>query len=464
MVMKSFLFRLLGAVAIGLGMIVILILGFDYLKSGRSVHDSAVHAARKENSGFKIADPMKSRSESVKTKPPAMNPSGKAVTMGDIEELRNSNSISDRIKAVLALREMKNEEAVAMLAGFLDDVDDAVVLEAIDALGAIALSGDLGGKVFDLLEKRAMDPYFAFRSQAVVTAAMIGLDERMMPIISAVMEDGSDEALSAATRAMSFIASEACIPHLAAVLAKSDDPAILKSAANTLIKIDTAESLAVVTALLNGSTDAQQELAAWALTRTKNAGSTTLLSEAIASDTLKESAVSVIASSPAGAEVFSDLFENRNLDNERKINLLKFISNYSKYGTSETRNEMAKTVSSLLAGSTDAEITAAAAEAIGNVQASEDQSKVLEESLTSKSFLVQEKALYAYAQYCTPTTYKPLTDLYWDDDEKIRRTAFFLSSAFLNSSDRPVLEKAATHQDEFIAKQSKILLNNIFDQ
>ena len=119
---------------------------------------------------------------------------------------------------------------------------------------------------------------------------------------------------------------------------------------------------------------------------------------------------------------------------------------------------------SQLLDSSDPEIVAAAAEAVGKVQASEDQTAALEKSLSSDNFLVQEKALYAYAQYCTPATYKPLTALYWDNDEKIRRTAFFLSSAFLNSSDRPILEKATTHEDAFIAKQSKILLNNIFDE
>jgi len=54
-----------------------------------------------------------------------------------------------------------------------------------------------------------------------------------------------------------------------------------------------------------------------------------------------------------------------------------------------------------------------------------------------------------------------LKTLWYDKDEKIRRTAFFLSSPFLNHSDLEDLEKAKKHSDELISKQSERIVKQL---
>ncbi len=70
-------------------------------------------------------------------------------------------------------------------------------------------------------------------------------------------------------------------------------------------------------------------------------------------------------------------------------------------------------------------------------------------------------ALIAFYSYCTPDTYKELQGLWWDEDENIRKEAFSLSERFLDSSDREVLEKATKHEDEFISKNSRSILEQL---
>ena len=75
--------------------------------------------------------------------------------------------------------------------------------------------------------------------------------------------------------------------------------------------------------------------------------------------------------------------------------------------------------------------------------------------------MVRKEALEAFMAYATPANYKHLVDLYWDTDEKVRRTAFFFSEEFLNESDLEALEKATTHHDEMIAEHAQIMLHNL---
>jgi len=93
--------------------------------------------------------------------------------------------------------------------------------------------------------------------------------------------------------------------------------------------------------------------------------------------------------------------------------------------------------------------------------ASTDQTPAIAPKLQSEDFLVQGAALQAFMQYCTPKTYTPLKGLWYDNNEQIRRTAFFFSEAFLNISDLPDLEKATTHSDELISKQAKLMIKHL---
>ena len=338
------MFRLFAIIAIGSGLTVMIVLSSGLDRDGDAKLEqpsaSVSQSADTPDIQAQTKDPT-ARAAQRKNQP---RRDADPVTMAQIKVWQNSNSTSDRIKAVLALRDMNTMAAVKLLTWFLDDVVDAVAIEAIDALTNIALNSDFDVEIFDALQEKALDQYYAFRNQAIVAAAMIGPDQAMLQIVSKVMQDGGEEAFNAATRAMSFIATADCVPHLKVVLEQSDDPMITKSAANTLMEINTPESIAIVTALLSGTTEQSQKLGAWALTRRENAENAALLSRAITSGTLQDGAIKLVACSPTAADVFNDIFENQAINNQEKANLLKLISNFTYFGSSKTRNEMAKTV------------------------------------------------------------------------------------------------------------------------
>jgi HEAT repeat protein len=111
--------------------------------------------------------------------------------------------------------------------------------------------------------------------------------------------------------------------------------------------------------------------------------------------------------------------------------------------------------------SDDPELKLAAIEAMGKVGAKTDQGPTLAEEFNSSDFMVRGAALEAFVPYCTQSSYKELTKLWFDEDEKIRRTAFWLSQIFLNESDLDDLKKATTSKDQFIAKGSQKVIKNL---
>jgi hypothetical protein len=191
----------------------------------------------------------------------------------------------------------------------------------------------------------------------------------------------------------------------------------------------------------------------WALSRSSTEDNTQILSSAVRGKVLGDDSLSIIASSRAAPTVFNEAFQSDNLTDTDIRNLLRVISNNTMQASKDVRNQTAEIIKPLL-DSNNEQVQKEAIEALGKIGATDNQADALVGKLESDSPILQGTALYAYAQYTNPNTYKPLKTLWYSEDEKIRRTAFFLSSPFLNQTDMEDLQKATKHPDEFISKQS----------
>jgi hypothetical protein len=78
--------------------------------------------------------------------------------------------------------------------------------------------------------------------------------------------------------------------------------------------------------------------------------------------------------------------------------------------------------------------------------------------------MVRGAALEAFMPYCNQNSYKELIKLWSDEDEKIRRTAFWLSQMFVNKSDLEALQKATTSKDQYIAKTAQKVVHNLTEK
>ena len=81
--------------------------------------------------------------------------------------------------------------------------------------------------------------------------------------------------------------------------------------------------------------------------------------------------------------------------------------------------------------------------------------ELLEPKLKSPDAEVREQAFGSYISSLSSKTYKPLLDLLWDDNEKVRRSAMFFAGHFADNSDAEQLTKALEHEDEYIREQAK---------
>ncbi len=382
--------------------------------------------------------------------------------LAQVEAALKDADIAKRIQAVQALREHLSPEAVALLAKFLNDPEQAVVSEAIDTLGFIGISSAnevLKKQVLDVLLEKAKDKEFASRGAALIAGAMLGENDRTFQLIGEYISEEGDTGTGFAVRALSFLAGPACVPYLSEIIRKTQGSDVLKNAFALLAKIGTPEALEVLSNDLNSRREANQVNSAWALSRKRDGASNVMLLDAVRGNKLPESALGVIAASPAAADVFGEAL-NGNIPKDDKLYLLGVLSLYSINAPGEVRNQIAETIKPLM-NSSDPDLKVAAIQAMGKVGAKTDQSEALAEQFDDDSWLVRGAALQSFMQYCSPSSYKPLIKLWNDENEKIRRTAFFFSEIFMNTSDLEALKKATTHSDEFIAKHSQLMIKHL---
>jgi len=365
-----------------------------------------------------------------------------------------SPDVSVRMRAVRTLWNNLTPESVELLAMFLDDKESAVAEEAIDALGHIAKNSELGEEVFAILIAKATDKNFQSRGPALLTAAMVGDPDQLLPVLGSILEEQNQSAREYAVRAIAFVNGPEAVPYLKKILAEGGSRELQRTAYSLLIKAASEEALQILKNDAYSQEREKQVNTVWALSRSNADANTQILSDAVKTKMLGDESLSIIAASRSAPRVFGDAFQSDNLTNTDKRNLLRVVSDNTGLASKDVRNQTAEIIKPLL-NSTDEQVQKDAIDALGKIGASDNQAEALASKLESDSPILQGAALYAYAQYTTPNTYKPLKDLWYSEDEKIRRTAFFLSSPFLNNSDMEDLEKAAKHTDEFISKQAK---------
>ena len=377
-----------------------------------------------------------------------------------VENALYSPDVSVRMEAVRLLWKKMTPESVELLAMFLDDKESAVAEEAIDALGHIAKNSELDEEVFAILIARATDKNFQSRGAALLTAAMVGDPDQLLPVIGSILEEQNQSAREYAVRAIAFVNGPEAVPYLKKILAEGGSRELQRTAYSLLIKAGSEEALQILKNDAYSQEREKQVNTVWALSRSNTDANTQILSDAVTTKTLGDESLSIIAASRAAPRVFGDAFQSDNLTNTDKRNLLRVISDNSSMASKDVRNQTADVIKPLL-NSTDEQVQKAAIDALGKIGATDNQAEALASKLESDSPILQGAALMAYAQYTTPNTYKPLKSLWYSDDEKIRRTAFFLSSPFLNNSDMADLEKAVKHTDEFISNQAKLKIKQL---
>lgn len=377
-----------------------------------------------------------------------------------VENALYSPDVSVRMRAVHLLWKQMTPESVELLAMFLDDKESVVAEEAIDALGHIAKNSELGEEVFAILIAKATDRNFRSRGPALLTASMVGDPEQLMPVIGRILEEQNQSAREYAVRAIAFVNGPEAVPYLKNILAEGGSRELQRTAYSLLIKSGSEEALEILKNDAYSQEREKQVNTVWALSRSNTDANTQILSQAVTSKILGDESLTIIAGSRAAPRVFGDAFQSDNLTNTDKRNLLRVISDNTSMASRDVRNQTAEAIKPLL-NSTDEQVQKDAIEALGKIGATDNQAEALASKLESDSPILQGAALYAYAQYTTPTNYKPLKSLWYSDDEKIRRTAFFLSSPFLNNTDIEDLQKAAKHKDEFISKQAALKIKQL---
>ncbi len=435
----------------------VVVLSIVYFQVLRSPEDQGI---KNQDSGKKIADtaPLPEVKPHAKTRSKIAE-SGKAVKPAEksdkddwqtaIKNAMHSPDVSVRIGAVRQLWGKTTPETVELLSMFLDDKERAVAEEAIDALGNIALNSDLNEQVLEILTDEATDKKSRVRGPALMTAAMIGDQDHLLPVISSIIEENNESALDYAVRAIGFINGPEAVPYLKKVLEKDISRDLQRNVYTMLMDSDSEDAMKIIEDATYSKNKEKQVNTVWALSRSNTDTNTQILSGAVKANKLGDESLSIIASSRAAPAVFDEAFQSDNLTNNDKRNLLRFISNNTQMAPKDVRNQVAEAIRPLL-NSPDIQVQKDAIDAIGKIGADSNQAEALVPELESDSPILQGAALKAYAQYTTPSTYKPLIKLWYSEDEKIRRTAFFLSSAFLNNSDMEDLEQATKHTDEFI--------------
>jgi len=450
-------------------LLAIAILSIVYLMSSKSPENQTAiktDSTRVSSAQPQAKEPKKAKAQRVKSKPVIKKePETKAGLeetdwQTRIEAALNNPDIRVRMRAVRLLWNKMTPESVELLAMFLDDQEAVVAEEAIDALGHIAQNSELGEEVFNILIARATDKEFRSRGPALLTASMVGGPDKVLPVIDTILEEKDQSAREYAVRAIAFVNGPEAVPYLAKILAEGGSREMQRTAYSLLAKAGSEEALQVLRSDVYSKEREKQVNTVWALSRNTNESNTQILSSAVRGKLLGDDSLSIIASSRAAPAVFNEAFQSDNLTDVDIRNLLRVISNNTMQASKDVRNQTAEIIKPLFESKNE-KVQKDAIEALGKIGATDNQADALAGKLESDSPILQGAALYAYAQYTNPNTYKPLKTLWYSDDEKIRRTAFFLSSPFLNQSDMEDLQKATKHPDEFISKQSTLKINQL---
>ncbi|WP_320044823.1 HEAT repeat domain-containing protein [uncultured Desulfobacter sp.] len=376
----------------------------------------------------------------------------------------DESQVTDRLYDVLKLRSQPSEETIQRLEGYLNDENMGIVAEAIDALAHVGMSSEFKERVFNILKQKAADKYYPARSNALIAAAMFGMDEQFLPILSGLLEqkgEQGEEDMALALRSLSFVKSPKFLPYLNQIIAQSQNRQTQKMAYGIMARHDLVESNRFLKEMLGSSNEQKQNNSTWALSRANKPKQNKILEDALTQNLLKKEAVALVASSPCAADVFGNILNNNAIKTDQKLYYLNVIAANTLNAGLKVRDGMKNALKPLL-DSDNRKLKLEAIRTLGKVGGDvEDTAKLLAPELHSSDQEIKEQAFFAYSAYVSRKTYKPLLDLLWDDNEKIRRGAIAIAGNYADVSDAEQLMKALKHDDEFIKKQVKLILDKL---
>jgi HEAT repeat protein len=393
----------------------------------------------------------------VSAPPPLAGTSKTKVTT---EKIQNTQDISALVSSVRKLRNDPSQKTINQLKTFLDSREKVLVLSAINSLAIIGNNSIFKDAVVNILEKKAKDRYFPERGEALITASLLVKDNRIIPVIETFIseEDRSEGCLRSAASALAALATPECVTPLEQILEKSFSQEIHNRVFNTLSKINTPETLNILSHYLFSNNQEDQVFSAKALSQQNNIEYNDLLYQAISEKKLGQETLSVISRTQSGVEILGDLLTDTDYEKNDKLNALKILKKNIPLSTSDVREEIIKTVEPLLENE-DPDLQMHALKIVGTGFGSETTADIISPKFESPNSTIRETALEAYLPYLNENNYKPVLEMILDKDEAVRRKALSLSFLYIDNSDRPLLEKALTHDDELIRNQVSQVLN-----
>lgn len=372
-------------------------------------------------------------------------------------------TVGEQIQRILGLRNQPSEESIKTLTAFLDNDDPAIVSEAIDALGHLGFNSKFEEMVFDILKQRAKDKNFSGRGDALITAAMFKMDEQLLAILPDFLTEKGDmnEAnVRIAVRALSFVESQDLLPYLHKIIDQTKMPQTQKIAYGIMAKLNSVESIEFLEDKLASSDEFHQRTSTWALSRTNNPEYNQLLGNALSNGQLGNASIALLATSPSAPEVFANILSDNDIEKDQKISYLNSIALNTVNAPSDVRYQMTDALEPLL-NSNDKDLEIEAIRTLGKIGGSKDTANLLTPKLQSTDEEVRKQAFFSYIAYTTPETYKPLVNLLWDDNQRVRRGAMAIAGNFMDESDVDQLNKALEHDDEFIKEHAQLILNGL---
>jgi len=397
----------------------------------------------------KTAAPSKKTSLKPKNSEQRLNDKEIAAILTQIEDLRNNPSA----------------EGIKILSGYLNLQDPDVIQEVMNALAYIGTKTGLDDMVFKLLEKKAGDDQYPHRWYALLTAAKVGKD-KLLPLVSEYISEyelsGNDNFSRYASRALSLIGTPACIPFLNSIIEQTDDKNIHRNSLEALGRLATPEAVTILRHYLFAADANDQASSARIFVRANNPEYNTLLTDGIKNKKFEQETISVILSGKAAPEIVDSLINNNEIDKDTKNDLLKNIITGMRFAPVYVRNQTASVISEALRsyeeGNTKLKLNSI--KAICQL-GGEETPEALKFTFQDKDPRVRREAVRYFVNYAKVSNYTDLFDMIWDTDKKTRRYAMAGIERFVASSDIPVLEKAAGHEDEFISKKAKLLLESL---
>jgi HEAT repeat protein len=273
-------------------------------------------------------------------------------------------------------------------------------------------------------------------------------------------EENSTETLIAVA-ALRAVGSPDNIPFLEKVLEQSNHPKVRRNAMLVLARAAGPKALTLLQKRLLSDKETDQLSSALALARGNRQDHNNVLTEAIVNRALEDKTLSVVFGSAGGPTVLSNVMGS-DISLEEKLRLLDLAGNSPALATPAVRIYLADEVAFLM-NSEEPQLEVKAIQILGRLAVPDERfSDPLFDKLESADDLVREEAIHALGAYSTPRNHQRFLDLLWDNNEKVRRTAWMLAARWVNESDRPVLEAAKDHHDDLIREQAEIVLEHLW--